>query len=232
MASPQAAANINLGGGVMRSETELRQLLPWYVNGTLDVATQWAIDSLIKRSPLVLGEVTWLKQLRQQIQSLPDEAVQRSPSAGLDTLLARVRAEQSGKVTPLPLRNRLNVWLASPRKFSVPAGLAAAVVLTQAAMIGALLSRPPAESLTPLSAPSATSTLLQITFKPQATEIQIRALLASVQGDLVAGPGALGVYIVRVPDGQSAAALAKLRQDRSVIESVALLPSRQIGAAR
>lgn len=217
---------------MMRSETELRQLLPWYVNGTLDAATQRDIDSLINRSPLMRSEVTWLQHLRDQIQNLPDEAKQRSSSAGLDTLLARVRAEQSGKVTPLPVRNRLNVWLASPRKFSVSAGLAAAVVLTQAAMIGALLSRPPAESLTPLSVPSAASTLLQMTFKPQATEIQIRALLTSVQGDLVAGPGALGVYIVRVPDGQSAAALAKLRQDRSAIESVVLLPSRQTGASR
>ena len=232
MASSQAAAYINPGDGMMRTESELRQLLPWYVNGTLDVISQLEIDSLINHSPLVGSEVAWLKQLRQQIQSLPDEAVQRSPSDGLDTLLARVRAEQSGKVTPLPLRNRLNVWLASPRKFSVPAGLAAAVFLTQAAMIGALLSRPPAESLTPLSAPSAGSTLLQMTFKPQATEIQIRTLLASVQGDLVAGPGALGVYIVRVPDGQSATALAKLRQDRSAMESVVLLPGRQTGASR
>lgn len=217
---------------MMRSEAELRQFLPWYVNGTLDVATRWDIENLIHHSPLVGSEVAWLQNLRQQIQNLPDQAAHRSSDAGMDTLLARVRAEQSGKVTPLPLRNRLNVWLASPRKFSVPVGLAATVLLTQTAMIGALLSRPPAASLAPLSASSAGSTLLQITFKPQATEIQIRALLTSVQGSLVAGPGALGVYIVRVPDGQSAAVLARLRQDRLAIESVVLLPGRQAGASR
>lgn len=218
---------------MMRSEAELRQLLPWYVNGTLDIATRWDIDSLIRRSPLVGSEVTWLLRLHECIQNLPDEAAQRSPVAGLDTLLARVRAEQSGKVTPLPLRNRLNVWLASPRKFSVSVGLAAAVVLTQAAMIGALLSRPPVDHLAPLSANAPVgNTLLQITFKPQATEIQIRSLLASVQGDLVAGPGALGVYVVRVPDGQGTAALAKLNNDRSAIESIALLPGRTPAAPR
>lgn len=218
---------------MMRSETELRQLLPWYVNGTLDAATQWGIDSLIHRSPLLASEVTWLMHLREQIQNLPDEVAQRSPSAGLDTLLARVRAEQSGKVSALPLRNRLNAWLTSPRKFSIPVGLAAAVVLTQAAMIGALLSRPPAEHLAPLSANAPTgNTLLQMTFKPQATEIQIRSLLASVQGDMVAGPGALGVYVVRVPDGQGSAALAKLRNDRSAIESIVLLPGRMPAAPR
>ena len=213
---------------MMRGETELRQLLPWYVNGTLDLSTQWDIDILINGSPLVCSEVSWLKHLREQIQSMPDEAAQRSPVAGLDTLLARVRAEQSGKVTALPVRNRLNAWLASPRKFSVPVGMAAAVMLTQAALMGALLSRPPTEQLTPQSAGlSAGGMLLQITFKPRATEIQIRALLASVQGDLVAGPGALGVYTVRVPDGQSATALARLRQARSAIESVVLLPGQQ-----
>ncbi|MBC7608785.1 MAG: hypothetical protein H7228_04275 [Polaromonas sp.] len=218
---------------MMRSETELRQLLPWYVNGTLDAANQRDVESLIIRSPLVASEATWLKHLREQIQNLPDEAVQRSPGAGLDTLLALIRAEQSGKVMRLPLRNRLNIWLESPRKFSLPVGLAAAVVLTQAAMIGALLNHPPAEQLSPLSVgASAANTLLQITFKPQATEIQIRSLLASVQGDMVAGPGALGVYVLRVPDGQGAAALAKLRNDRVAIESVVLLPSRSPAALR
>lgn len=218
---------------MMRSETELRQLLPWYVNGTLDLATQWDIDSLIHRSPLVGSEVAWLKHLREQIQNPPNESAQRSPGAGLDTLLALIRAEQSGKVTRLPLRNRLNVWLASPRKFSVPVGLAAAVVLTQAAIIGALLNHPPAEQLSPLSASTlAGNTLLQITFKPQASEIQIRSLMASVQGEMVAGPGALGVYVVRVPEGQGAAALAKLRHDRTVIESIVLLPGRLPAAPR
>lgn len=211
----------------MRSETELRQLLPWYVNGTLDVSTQWDIDRLIDRSPLVTNEVTWLRQLREQIQNLPDEAAQRSPDAGLDNLLALVRAQQSGKVSVLPFRKRLNAWLERPRNSLVPAGLAAAVVLTQTAIIGALLNHLPPQHLTPLSATTpAASTLLQITFKPQATEIQIRSLLASVHGDIVAGPGALGVYVIRVPDGQGAAALAKLRNDQSAIESIVLLPSR------
>ena len=217
----------------MRSETELKQLLPWYVNGTLDLATQWDIDNLINRSPLVASEVTWLKHLREQIQDLPDEAAQRSPSAGLSTLLALVRAEKSGKLSTLPMRKRLHAWLESPRKFPVPVGLAAAVVLAQAAIIGALLSHPPSEHVAPLSAStSAGYALLQITFKPQATEIRIRSLLASVQGDLVAGPGALGVYVVRVPDGQGPAAVAKLRDDRSAIESVVLLPGRTPAAPR
>ena len=218
---------------MIRSETELRQLLPWYVNGTLDVATQRDMDSLINDSPLVVSEVAWLRLLRQQIQSLPEESAQHSPSVGLDTLLSMVRAAQSGKLKSLPLRSRLSVWLTSPRKFHMSFGLAAAVVLTQAAMLGALLSRPPVENLAPLSANMPMgNTLLQITFKPQATEIQIRSLLASVQGDLVAGPGALGVYLVRVPDGQGAAALAKLRNDRSTLESIALLPGRTPVAPR
>jgi hypothetical protein len=68
--------------------------------------------------------------------------------------------------------------------------------------------------------------LLQITFKPLATETQIRALLSSVQGEIVAGPGALGVYAVRVPDRQGAVALAKLRSDSTTVDSVVLLPSR------
>lgn len=211
----------------MRSEAELRELLPWYVNGTLDVATQFDIDSLIESSPLIRSEVAWLTQLRLRIQQAPSQAGVRSASTGLDTLMALVSAEQSGKVSFLPWRNRWNTWLASSHKLSVPMGLAAAVVLTQAAIIGALLNPLPPEQLSPLSGSAAArNVLLQVTFKPQATEVQIRSLLAGVKGEIISGPGALGVYTVRVPDGQAAVALAKLRNDRSSIESVVLLQSR------
>lgn len=209
----------------MRSEQELRELLPWYVNNTLDASTRRDVDALVERSPLVRGEVIWLRTVRSQIRQARVQADRRSPSAGLDTLMALICGEGSGKV--LPLRVRLNAWLALPRRFSLPVGLAAVVVLTQAAVIATLLGRPSQEQLNPYSGGVAMDgQLLQVTFKPQTTEAQIRGLLANLQAEIVSGPGALGVYTVRVPEGQGASALAKLRGDRAVIESAALLAGR------
>lgn len=209
---------------MMHSEQELRDLLPWYVNRTLDAATSEEIDLLAGRSPLVRAEVLWLGQLRSQVRQFRDQAEQRPDDAGLDTLLALIHAEDTGKV--VRLRGRWNAWLAEPRQLSV-ASLAAAVVLAQAALIGTLLMRPAPETLTPLSGEApAGGELLQVTFKPKATEAQIRGLLAGLRAEVVSGPGALGVYTLRVPEGQGPAALARLRGDRAIIESAALLAGR------
>lgn len=209
---------------MMHSEQELRDLLPWYVNRTLDAATSEEIDLLAGRSPLVRAEVLWLGQLRSQVRQFRDQAEQRPDDAGLDTLLALIHAEDAGKV--VRLRGRWNAWLAEPRQFSV-ASLAAAVVLAQAALIGALLVRPVPETLTPLSGEAAAGgELLQVTFKPKATEAQIRGLLAGLRAEVVSGPGALGVYTLRVPEGQGPAALAGLHGNRAIIESAVLLAGR------
>lgn len=210
---------------MMPSEQELRDLLPWYVNGTLDEAARAGIDSLLERSPLVRGELLWLMQLRSQIRQFREEAEARPEDAGLDTLMALVHGERSGKV--VRLHARWNAWLAAPRRFSVPVGLAAAVVLAQAALIGTLLLRPEPEALTPLSGEAAAGgELLQITFRPRATEAQVRGLLAGLRAEMVSGPGALGVYTVRVPEGQGQAALARLRGNGAIVESAALLAGR------
>ena len=210
----------------MPKSDALHTLLPWYVNGTLDVSARRALDQEIVQSPTLRSEVAWLRRVRSHIREQTEVDVsQRSETAGLDTLMALVHAEQSGKVRPLP--SRLTRWAADARRLPLSVGIAAALVLAQAVIIGTLLDQPAPEPLRTLSGGSAVGgQLLQITFKPLATEAQIRALLSSVRGEIVAGPGALGVYAVRVPDLQGAAALERLRRDSTTVDSVVLLPSR------
>lgn len=210
----------------MTNTNALHALLPWYVNGTLDVQTRRAVDRELAQSPSLRSELVWLKLVRSQIREQTQAEVSaRSESAGLDTLMALVHGEQSGKV--LPLKLRVDRWVAGVRRMPMSMGIAAAVVLTQAVIIGTLLDPPAQDPLRTLSGGEAAGgQLLQITFKPQATEAQIRSLLASIQGEIVAGPGALGVYAVRVPDHQGAAALEKLRRDTTTLDTVVLLPSR------
>ncbi len=204
---------------------ELRALLPWYVNGTLDSTTRRELERLLDQSSLLRSELVWLRLVRSQVQeAAPTE--QRSPAAGLDTLMALIHAEQAGTVTPLR-RRFFDNWLAQARQLPLSMGIAAAIVLSQAVIIGTLLDRPTPEQIGPLSGgTAATGQILQVTFKATATETQIRAVLSSVQGDIVAGPGALGVYAVRVPERQGPLALETLRNAGAVVDSVTLLPSR------
>lgn len=211
---------------MMRNPHELRASLPWYVNGTLDTATRRDLEAQLEASPSLRSELAWLRLVRSQIRDHARlTADHRAADAGLDTLMALIHGEESGKV--VPLRTRLLNWVGEPRRLPWSMAIAAAVVLSQAVIIGALLDQPRSDPITSLSgAASASGPLLQITFQSTATETQIRAVLSSVRGEIVAGPGALGVYTVRVPDGQGPLALKTLRSASMVVDSVALMPGR------
>lgn len=211
-------------------ESEIRSLLPWYVNGTAGLPAQTDMAAKLASSPHLQAEARWLSQLRLQLRGT-DTALEHGFQAdtGLDTLLAMVHAEQAGKLLPFPTRMRK--WAASPSRLPAWMGLAAAVILAQAVMLGAVLNSQVPERLAPLSAtPGALigggSPLLQMTFLPAATELQMRRALAVVHGELVFGPGALGVYMVRVPEGEGAAAVQALQKQRGVVDSVVLLQGK------
>lgn len=207
-------------------ETRVRELLPWYVNGTLEGSDEGKLESHLAQWPHLRAEVAWLRRLREQVREpLYDSLVQPSASAGLDALMARIRAEQSGKV--VPLRPAQTTRRSAPRWFPAAMGLAASIILAQALVLGLLVGQPGKDALAPLSGGAAVAgTLLQMTFKPGATEARMRQALAAVQGEMVAGPGALGVYTVRVPEGQGLVALQKLQDDSATVESVVLLQGR------
>jgi hypothetical protein len=64
--------------------------------------------------------------------------------------------------------------------------------------------------------------VLQITFKPSATEEEIRLLLVKIRGTLVGGPGQLGNYFVKVPDEKVEEAQKQV-MGSPIIESVNIL---------
>jgi hypothetical protein len=86
------------------------------------------------------------------------------------------------------------------------------------------LSRSDDESARPMSAPSAATAadaaVLQVVFKDQASVAQVRAALAAAGATVVDGPGALGVWRVRVERNAAAAALGVLRQQAAVEQAV------------
>jgi anti-sigma factor RsiW len=195
-------------------------LLPWYVNGTLPDGDRARIERLLQQAPDLRGEVYWLQRLRLHMREAApeqDRAGSELGDSGLARLHALIRAEQCKVAVPLPARAgpRPRAWI----NWSLPLALAATFVLSVIVTVY-LPSRD--GTLEPLSGQTtaADAVIVQVTFKPSAPEGEIRQLIASVQGEIVAGPGALGVYSLRVQKPQADQALATLRARKDLVESV------------
>jgi hypothetical protein len=132
-----------------------------------------------------------------------------------------IAAEKSGKVTTIaPLSTTSSKWLK-------PAlAIAASLMVVQTIGLFVLFNNgPAADSIRTLAGGAATSqgATLQVTFKPATTEAQMRASLALIDGEIIGGPGVIGVYTIRTKKGLGANSANKLLQQKSVIDTVTVL---------
>lgn len=184
-------------------DQEIRQrfdeMLPWYVNGTLEAESRRWFEAQLAAHPELGAELRWTESLQTRVR----ESVPEIPAdLGFDTLMRRVRAERRA-ATP-SLRERIGAFLDSFRM--TPAfATAAAVIAIQAGVIGALLTQEggvESEYSTFRSTGDGrivTGPVLEVAFKADAREREIRQLLVRVGGTLAGGPGQLGNYLVYVP---------------------------------
>lgn len=190
----------------------LSELLPWYINRSLDPTIHREIEQALSSSPELRGELHWLESLKK---NMGESIALPANDIGLDRLHMLIKADRDGKVRALPSRR----WAWQRPVLAI----AATILLAQAAVIGVLMKeRVNPGTITPLSAspvaapPANGEALLQVVFRETATEAQIRAALNAVHGELVAGPGAVGVYTVRVSAADANNAVTRLRAEASV----------------
>jgi anti-sigma factor RsiW len=168
------------------------ELLPWYANGTLTGGEHRAVESHLATCERCRQELALLTQLRRRVKQL--DAGDMPGELARERLLREIRRER-------------------PRRFAwwQPALAAAiAVIVLQSALLVNLRPRAP-QAITPLGSPPAAEAVLQVRFVPDATEAQIRAALREVDGVLIDGPGALGVYRVRL-EGLDATQTAQIER--------------------
>lgn len=212
------------------------ELLPFYVNGTLNEADRAWVDDYLRQHPGAAAELHWYESLQTKLrEDLPPV----SSEIGLERAMRRIRSE--GPAPALPRRaagpslvDRLRDFFASitPQAVLRPvlAG-ALAVVALQAVVIVQMASEDDASQLRAIAPGSVVEKgpYVKLNFKPDAREADIRLLLVEVHGSLAAGPGQLGDYYVRIPESQLAAVTDKLQRS-AIVDAVAVvdaLPARQ-----
>ena len=180
-------------------------------------------------------EMAWVERSQQQlVQDAPDFDAQ----AGWQRMQSRLDAPEQPvrlQVTPPQMAMR---WLSTQiriRKDSAIAWwrkpmagvLALAVIVAQMGLLAAVVEQmnqalSVAESVSPASgAPFLDGMkVLTIVFKDSASLLDVRTLIDNVQGRVIDGPGALGVWRVAVPQDKLDASLKRLGAAKAV-ESVA-----------
>jgi len=210
------------------------ELLPFYVNETLDDAEREWVDDYLREHPKSVAELQWYRTLQETMRR---DAPAVSAEVGLDKAMARIRAESVPSRAPAQqapgFGERLRAFFSSitPQPLLRPALAGAlAVVVVQGIVIANLSTQPGEGSEIRAHRPTVVDPgpFLKVNFKADAREADIRMLLVEIDGTLAGGPGQLGDWYVRIPEARIAVAADKIKASAivDVVARVDALPAR------
>lgn len=202
------------------TNADIHELLPFRANGTLEGADLAAVEAALAEDADLRAELAALIAIRETMQA---EEVVSPGELGLARLMRDIDADTRGaapapaaandNVVPL---SRLRIWQA------------AAVVLL-AVGIGFNLPQfgqgsAPEDSAEPagftLASGEQADADFTVTFAPDATEAEIRALLLQAGLEITSGPSALGLYGLGLVDAEAADAAFAALTSSAIVEDV------------
>jgi hypothetical protein len=189
--------------------------------GTLTAAEREWLEQYLREYPGKRDELDWdaafSAKLEEKIAAMPampgwerTERVLHADAAGAQ------RAQASGVLRAPGVLDRLSDWLTSTLGFAVNMqAVAVALVLAQAGVLGllALQFKDTGDGAMRATTqdPTPRGPLLRVSFHAELREGALRRVLADIGGEIVGGPGQLGIYLVRVREGSLATAAQRLR---------------------
>ena len=180
--------------------------------GTLAADERAWLDAYLHEHPERRAELEWDeafgRQLERKIATMP-------PLPGWERTQRILQAERR-PATP-GLLDRVSEWIVQTMGLRFDAQAAAvALVLVQAVAIGVLAwpERDAGEDRirggTPHAMPR--GPLLRVSFREDVREADMRRVVADAGAEIVGGPGQIGVYLLRVPDGDANVAAKRLHE--------------------
>ena len=182
---------------------DVLELLPWYVNGTLGKTEVARVEAHVRECPECARELEQCRTLAREVNKASADIWQPS-ATHLTDLMRQVESTNATVKSPrgpgVWLKNAL-AWLdltPGPARWAL--GLQSALVLTLAIVLLVQPAERPVYQTMSSEAPQPSSDLpmFKMVFADDITEKELRGLLQSVDGEIVAGPSAIGVYTVRI----------------------------------
>jgi hypothetical protein len=204
--------------------------IPFLLNGTLPAADAEALKAAINAEPALGRELELQRRIREAVNQSAAVPMRSSLPQFMNRLSAesqRTVNDATNNVTSLQ-RKVAPMAVAKQQRlgWKIAFALAASLAVIQAAYLVPLLQQT-GGTLEPLSGASSSVTAapnLQITFRGDATERQMREVLRASGVEIVSGPSALGVYQARAAD--PARALAALMAAKTVVEGANVVPAK------
>jgi anti-sigma factor RsiW len=198
------------------SNERFAELLPWYVNGSIDATDRAWVDRYLSEHPDARAELSWYQSLQTRIR----ESVPAVPATiGLSKAMNLIRGDKPTFV------ERISALFGGVALRPALTYALLAVVVVQGGFMASMFNQAREDGQVRAAHPQTVDEgpLLKVNFAPDAKESDIRLLLVSVQGTLTGGPGQLGDYYVRVPAGKEEQALAKLK-GKPIVQAIELAP--------
>ena len=172
--------------------------LPWLVNGTLAAAERDAVEQHVRTCIACRRELKEQRLLRGAVADQP--TIHVSAHAGLAELDRRLDAK--------PARE-WGGWYAAVQPFALATAAGIALLafllwLTPLPELGA------AGYETLATDPGGSAQVIDVVFAQQTTAAEMAALLDEIDGEIVAGPSAVGRYSVRIAGRANDAQLARI----------------------
>ena len=193
------------------------EILPWYVNGTLEPREHEFAARHILRCQSCADEVVRCESIATAVRSSEEAKTTPAPEH-FARLMERIDRE-SASARPERWRIRVRDWIEkirlafqeTPSLFrwalvaeTAAIGLLAVTITWQASVAPSLLYQTLSD---PGSGPEPSRVHLQVVFADDITEREIRKLLSSIGATIVAGPSPMAVYTVALSaDGREAPA--------------------------
>jgi anti-sigma factor RsiW len=194
------------------AHAEVQVLLPWYVSGRLEADEHALVEAHLAACGRCAAEVEAERRLQAAHVGIETPGDVERSLAALRTRMAASRP--AAQPAPAPIAGGPRGW---PWR-RVPGWLQGALALQFAVIVGLagwLLATPEGDYR--VLGSSAASGNVVVKFRADAAERDIRRALRASGARLVDGPTSTDAYLLAVPEGQEATAIARLRAEPHVL---------------
>ncbi|WP_166881324.1 zf-HC2 domain-containing protein [Massilia mucilaginosa] len=198
------------------SHQSMRDLLPWFANGTLDESEAAEVRAHLRHCAQCAGAVAWQRQLQA---AAPAEPSGLDPERALARLMPRLGPQHSAA----PVKaSGMRAWFGGGWMPWAMAGQCALITVLVIQMI-APVGKGEAYQALSNAAPAPAGTIV-VVFQPDASLREVQRLLQASGARVVDGPTVTGAFVLSAPPGGQSSALAVLRADADVQLAEALGP--------